>query len=375
MSSTIDLCCELISRPSVSPDDQGCQDVLSARLQKLGFQLENMPFGEVKNLWARRGTTAPLFCFAGHTDVVPASNPENWDSEPFSPEIRDGLLYGRGSADMKGSLAAMITACENFLAQHAEFNGSIAFLITSDEESIAVDGTVKVIETLQNRNEQIDYCLVGEPSSSKVLGDTVRNGRRGSLNGNLKVIGKEGHVAYPDLAINPIHTFLPALTELSQIEWDQGNDYFPATSFQISNISAGQGTTNVIPGEMSLLFNFRFSTEVTAEGLMAQVQAIFDHHYENYELEWQLSGNPFITEEGVLTNAVVKSIEAVNGVACSLSTGGGTSDGRFIAPSGAQVVELGPINASIHKNNEHVAVADLDQLALMYEKILEEVLL
>ena len=375
MSSTIDLCSELISRPSISPDDQGCQEILAARLEKLGFEIEHLPFSDVKNLWARRGSTEPLLCFAGHTDVVPAGNVADWDSEPFSPDIRNGLLYGRGSADMKGSLAAMVTACETFLQQNSNFNGSIAFLITSDEESIATHGTVKVIEELQSRNEQIDYCVIGEPSSSEKLGDVARNGRRGSLNGTLIVNGKEGHVAYPELAINPIHVFLPALTELSQIEWDQGNDYFPATSFQISNISAGQGTNNVIPGEMSLLFNFRFSTEVTAEGLQAQVQSIFNHHYENYELEWQLSGNPFITEVGVLTDAVTKSVKAVNGLDCSLSTGGGTSDGRFIAPTGAQVVELGPVNASIHKNNEHVAIDDLDQLALIYEKIIEDLLL
>ena len=375
MSSTSDLCSELISRPSVSPDDQGCQEILAVRLEKLGFNIEHLPFADVKNLWARRGETAPLFCFAGHTDVVPAGNIADWQSDPFSPTIRDGLLYGRGSADMKGSLAAMITACESFLEQNSQFNGSIAFLITSDEESVATHGTVKVIEELQKRNEQIDYCVIGEPSSNKKLGDIARNGRRGSLNGRLKVKGKEGHVAYPELAINPIHVFLPALAELSQIEWDQGNDYFPATSFQISNISAGQGTNNVIPGEMSLLFNFRFSTEVTAEGLKAQVYSIFDHHYEDYELEWQLSGNPFITELGVLTDAVTKSVKTVTGLNCSLSTGGGTSDGRFIAPTGAQVVELGPVNASIHKNNEHVSIADLDQLALIYEEILKKILL
>lgn len=375
MSSTLELCSDLISRASVSPDDQGCQELLGARLQALGFNVEAMPFADVKNIWARRGTDAPLFCFAGHTDVVPAGKLENWDSDPFTPEVRDGLLYGRGSADMKGSLAAMITACENFLAEHPDHQGSIAFLLTSDEEAAAINGTVKVMAELQNRKEKIDYCIVGEPSSHQVLGDTVRNGRRGSLNGKLKVIGKEGHVAYPELASNPIHAFLPALAELSQIEWDQGNDYFPATSLQISNIHAGQGTNNVIPGDMSVLFNFRFSTEVSAEELIAQTQAIFDHHHEDYELEWQLSGQPFITEEGILTDAVRKSIASVNGVSCTLSTGGGTSDGRFIAPGGAQVVELGPCNASIHKNNEHVAVAELDQLALMYEKILQEILL
>ena len=375
MSSTIDLCSELISRPSVSPDDQGCQEVLAERLKNIGFKIEHLPFDDVKNIWARLGTDAPLFCFAGHTDVVPAGDIEKWDSEPFSPEIRDGLLYGRGSADMKGSLAAMIIATENFLEKHPSFKGSLAYLITSDEESAAVNGTVKVIEELQNRNVQIDYCLVGEPSSSAKLGDVIRNGRRGSLNGFLTVRGKEGHVAYPDIATSPIHAFLPALTELSQTKWDQGNDYFPATSFQISNISAGQGTTNVIPEEMSVLFNFRFSTEVTAASLQTQVEAIFDHHYQNYELEWQLSGNPFITKKGSLTNAVVKSIKAVNGLDSVLSTGGGTSDGRFIAPTGAQVVELGPINATIHKNNEHIAVQDLNQLTFIYEKVLEEILL
>ncbi len=375
MSSTIDLCSELISRPSVSPEDQGCQEILAARLEKLGFEIEHLPFSDVKNLWARRGSSGPLFCFAGHTDVVPAGNIADWDSDPYKPEIRDGFLYGRGSADMKGSLAAMITASERFLKKQPDFNGSIAFLITSDEESVATHGTVKVIEVLQNRNEQIDYCLIGEPSSSKKLGDVARNGRRGSLNGRLSVKGKEGHVAYPELAINPIHVFLPALSELSQIEWDQGNEYFPATSFQISNIAAGQGTNNVIPGEMSLLFNFRFSTEVTAEGLKAQVHSIFDHHYQDYDLEWQLSGNPFITELGIMTDAVTKSVKAVTGTDCNLSTGGGTSDGRFIAPSGVQVVELGPVNASIHKNNEHVSVSDLDQLALIYEEILKNILL
>ncbi len=374
MSKTLELSKELISRPSVSPKDEGCQDILIARLEKIGFQIDPLPFGNVKNFWARRGQSSPVFCFAGHTDVVPAGNTEEWDSDPFKPEVRDGILFGRGSVDMKGSLAAMVTACEAFIAENPEHKGSIAFLITSDEESIAIDGTVKVMETLNARDEKIDYCVVGEPSSSKVLGDVVRNGRRGSLNGTLKVVGKEGHVAYPDLASNPIHAFLPALTELTQVEWDQGNEYFPATSLQISNIHAGSGTNNVIPGIMTLLFNFRFSTEVTAEGLMQQTEAIFDHYYESYELDWQLSGNPFITEEGVLTEAVKNSINKVNGVSCELSTGGGTSDGRFIAPYGTQVVELGPCNATIHKNNEQVAVEDLDKLAEMYQNILQEIL-
>lgn len=374
MSATLDLCRELIARPSVSPDDQGCQDVLAARLEKLGFSIERLPFADVENLWARRGNSGPLFCFAGHTDVVPAGNPAEWQSDPFSPEVRDGFLYGRGAADMKGSLAAMITACEDFLAGHSGHQGSIAFLLTSDEESDAINGTVKVVELLQERGEQIDYCLIGEPSSKEVLGDVVRNGRRGSLNGRLNIIGKEGHVAYPELAANPIHAFLPALAELSQMQWDQGNDYFPATSLQISNIHSGTGTNNVIPGAMSVLFNFRFSTEVSADQLKAQTEEIFNRHYRNYELQWQLSGEPFITEPGRLTDAVKAGIAAVNSVECSLSTGGGTSDGRFIAPTGAQVVELGPCNASIHKNNEHVAVDDLDQLAQMYRHILEQLL-
>ncbi len=374
MSSTLDLCCELMKRPSVSPDDQGCQELLAARLEKLGFSIEHMPFGPVSNLWARRGTAAPLFCFAGHTDVVPPGDTHAWDSDPFTPEIRDGFLYGRGAADMKGSLAAMITACEKFIASNPEHSGSIAFLITSDEESAAVEGTVKVVQELQNRNEQIDYCLVGEPSSSKVLGDTVRNGRRGSLNGILRVNGKEGHVAYPDLAVNPVHVFLPALTELVQHQWDQGNEYFPATSLQIADIHAGHGVNNVIPGTLSVLFNFRFSSEVSAAQLQEITESIFARHFDNLELQWQLSGEPFLTEEGELTEAVRNSIRTVNGTDTGLSTGGGTSDGRFIAPTGAQVVELGPCNASIHKNNEHVALEELDQLALMYEQVLRQLL-
>lgn len=374
MSDTFELCCELISRPSVSPDDQGCQELLAARLEKIGFTIEHMSFGKVSNLWARHGDKAPLFCFAGHTDVVPAGDRKNWLSDPFAPEVRDGYLYGRGAADMKGSLAAMISACENFIASNPDHPGSIAFLITSDEEADAIDGTRKVMQRLQDRNEQIDYCLVGEPSSTKQLGDTIRNGRRGSLNGTLNVRGKEGHVAYPELALNPIHAFMPALNEFVNYQWDSGNDYFPATSLQISNIQAGSGINNVIPGDLNVLFNFRYSSEISADELMKQTQAIFDRHFQDYEIHWQLSGEPFLTSTGTLTKAVQQSIASVNGVHAELSTGGGTSDGRFIAPSGAQVVELGPCNASIHKNNEHVRVSDLDELSRIYQEILQTLL-
>jgi len=374
MTATLDLTCDLISKKSVSPEDMGCQALLAERLEKMGFSIEKMPFGQVSNFWARRGTEAPLLCFAGHTDVVPAGDLKQWQSEPFQPEVRDGRLFGRGAADMKGSIAAMVTACERFITDNPEYPGSIAFLITSDEESIAVDGTRRVIETLQARNESIDYCIVGEPSSNEVLGDIIRNGRRGSLNGTLTVHGTEGHVAYPDLASNPIHHFMPALAELCAVEWDQGNDYFPPTSFQISNIHAGEGTNNVVPGEMKALFNFRFSTEVTSELLQQQTEAIFNRHYSDYSIEWQLSGNPFITEEGILTEAVKQAIYTVTRVETELSTGGGTSDGRFIAPAGAQVVEIGPCNKTIHKANEEVLVDDLERLSQIYEAILANIL-
>ena len=374
MSATQDLCTELIARRSVSPKDEGCQLILAARLEAMGFTVENMPFGEVSNLWARRGTEGPLVCLAGHTDVVPPGDSAQWQSEPFSATVRDGYLYGRGAADMKGSIAAMITACERFVADNGEIKGSIAFLITSDEESIAVDGTRKVIETLQSRGEKIDFCVVGEPSSSEALGDVIRNGRRGSVNGTLTVHGTEGHVAYPDLANNPVHRFMPALAELCAQTWDQGNEYFPPTSFQLSNIHAGEGTNNVIPGEMTALFNFRFSSEVTAEDLMEKTESIFNAHYENYTLEWQLSGNPFITAEGVLTDAVSRAIESVTGLTTQLSTSGGTSDGRFIAPTGAEVVEIGPCNRTIHKVNECVSVADLEDLSRIYQGILTNLL-
>jgi len=370
MTDTLALCKNLISRHSVSPEDAGCQELMCTCLQALGFTIEHMPFGDVSNFWARRGDSSPLVCFAGHTDVVPPGDSAQWLSDPFEPEIRDGKLYGRGVADMKGSLAAMITACERFVQGNPDHKGSIAFLITSDEESIAVDGTRKVVAALQARDENIDYCIVGEPSSSKSLGDVIRNGRRGSLNGTLTVHGIEGHVAYPELANNPIHQFMPALSELCAAQWDSGNDYFPPTSFQISNIHAGEGTNNVVPGFMNALFNFRFSSELTEADIRERTEAIFDKHYTNYSLDWQLSGSPFITEKGVLTEAVSHAIKTVTGLDTELSTSGGTSDGRFIAPTGAQVVEVGPVNKTIHKVNEEVLVDDLDRLSAIYEESL-----
>jgi succinyl-diaminopimelate desuccinylase len=347
---------------------------LCAELQALGFVIEQMPFGAVSNVWARRGNEGPLLCFAGHTDVVPAGDPAHWQSAPFEPTIKDGKLYGRGSADMKGSLAAMITACRRFIAAHPDHQGSIAFLITSDEESVAVDGTKRVIETLEARGEKITWCVVGEPSSTARTGDVLRNGRRGSLNGTLTVRGQLGHVAYPHLATNPIHAFLPALTELAAVQWDRGNAYFPPTSFQISNIHAGTGANNVIPGSMEALFNFRFCTEVTEAELRARTEAIFDQHYRDYKVVWQLSGQPFLTGEGALVNAVKDSVREVMGFETELSTGGGTSDGRFIAPTGAEVVELGPVNATIHKVDEHVALEELDNLEALYQRVLEKLL-
>ncbi|MES2624527.1 MAG: succinyl-diaminopimelate desuccinylase, partial [Pseudomonadota bacterium] len=323
MTSTLELCKALIARPSISPVDEGCQELLIAELQALGFTIEKMPFGNVANFWATRGKSGPVLCFAGHTDVVPPGNSASWNTEPFVPTVKDGLLFGRGAADMKGSIAAMITACRNFITEHPDHNGTLAFLITSDEESIAIDGTRRVIETLEARNEKITWCIVGEPSSTTLTGDVIRNGRRGSLNGILKVNGKLGHVAYPHLAMNPIHVFLPALTELCATQWDEGNEYFPPTSFQISNIQAGTGANNVIPGEMSVLFNFRFSTEVTAGQLRVITEEIFNRHYTNYDLQWQLSGEPFLTPEGKLVRAASESIQQVMGIQTALSTGGG----------------------------------------------------
>ena len=375
MSATLDLAIELISRPSVTPKDEGCQRLLAERLAPLGFKAEHLRFDDVDNLWLRKGTSSPVFCFAGHTDVVPTGPLEAWTSPPFQPEIRDGLLYGRGAADMKGSIAAFTVACENFLQKHPQHQGSIAYLITSDEEGPSINGTVKVVEVLEQRQEKIDWCLVGEPSSSCCVGDVVKNGRRGSLNGILTFIGQQGHVAYPQLADNPIHRAAPALAELVSIEWDKGNEFFPPTSFQISNIKAGTGANNVIPGSMRVEFNFRFSTEQTEAGLRTQVEAIFNQYGFQYDLQWSLSGQPFLTERGALVDAGVQAIQAVNGLNTELSTSGGTSDGRFIAPTGAQVMELGPVNKTIHKINECVSIEDLDALTVIYEKILERLLL
>lgn len=374
MSATLDLTLDLIRRPSVTPVDADCQTIMAERLAAIGFQIERLRFGDVDNLWARRGNSAPVLCFAGHTDVVPTGNLEQWSSHPFAPEIRDGKLYGRGTADMKSALAAMVVACERFVAEHPNHHGSIAFLITSDEEGPSINGTVKVIETLEARQEKITWCLVGEPSSSQQLGDVIKNGRRGSLNGKISIVGQQGHVAYPHLAKNPIHLALPALTELSQAEWDQGNAFFPATTFQISNIQSGTGATNVIPATLEALFNFRFSTEVTAEQLKQRTHEILDRHGLQYELQWTLSGQPFLTAEGELVAAAQQAIRQVTGLETELSTSGGTSDGRFIAPTGAQVLELGVLNASIHQIDEHVNVADLDPLTDIYQQILSELL-
>ncbi|MGB0732442.1 MAG: succinyl-diaminopimelate desuccinylase [Pontibacterium sp.] len=374
-SPTLALAKDLISRPSVTPEDAGCQALMCERLEAIGFKVEHMQFEEVSNFWARRGTEEPVFCFAGHTDVVPTGPEDQWRFPPFEPTVDDeGMLYGRGAADMKGSLAAFITSIEAFVKKHPDHKGSIALLITSDEEGPFINGTTRVVDTLEARNEKITWCIVGEPSSTKDVGDVIKNGRRGSLSGSLVVKGKQGHVAYPHLVDNPIHRAAPALAELSSQIWDEGNDYFPPTSFQISNIHAGTGATNVVPGHIDVAFNFRFSTEVTADELKARVSAILDKHSLNWEIDWTLSGNPFITEVGDLVTACQESIQEVVGRETELSTSGGTSDGRFIAPTGAQVVELGPINATIHQINERVSVADLDKLTLMYEGVLTRLL-
>ena len=368
---TVALLEQLIARPSVTPDDQGCQILMAERLERLGFDIEHMPFGEVENLWARRGSEGPVLCFAGHTDVVPPGDLDAWSSDPFTPTERDGLLFGRGAADMKASLAAMLIAVERFLGSHPEHSGSIALLVTSDEEGPARDGTLKVMETLSARGEQIDWCVIGEPSSLETLGDTVRIGRRGSLSGMLTVKGIQGHVAYPQLADNPIRRFAPALAELHEIEWDAGNEHFPPTSFQVVQLNAGVGAPNVTPAELYLRFNFRYSTEWTHEGLQRRVSDILDGHGMEYELRWHLSGKPFLTQPGRLTEATATAIRDVAGISPELSTGGGTSDGRFISPAGVDVVELGPINASIHKVDEHVRIADVPRLTAMYQRILE----
>ncbi len=373
-SATIQLTQAFIREPSVTPEDFNCQKMMIDRLSPLGFENETMVFEEVTNLWSRKGLSSPLLCFAGHTDVVPTGPEYQWQFPPFEARIDEGHVHGRGAADMKGSLAAFITATERFIAKYPDHKGSIAYLITSDEEGPAKNGTVKVIETLEARNEKIDWCLVGEPSSTKTLGDVIKNGRRGSLNAKLKILGKQGHVAYPHLADNPIHTATQALAELSQVEWDSGNDFFPATSFQITNFHCGTGATNVIPGEGEVLFNFRFCTEVTAEELMTKTEDLLANHGLRYEVEWNLSGLPFLTEAGPLVDAAVEAIEEVKGIKSELSTSGGTSDGRFIAPTGAQVLELGPLNATIHQVNEHVSVQDLNDLSDIYERMLIKLL-
>ena len=375
MEKTLALACELIRHPSVTPDDAGCQQRMMDRLQAIGFRCTPLRFGEVDNFWAERGTSGPILVFAGHTDVVPTGPQEQWRSPPFEPTLVDGVLYGRGSADMKGSLAAMVVACEEFVARHPDHPGRLGFLITSDEEGVAVDGTVKVMEYLQQHNKPIDWCLVGEPSSSARLGDVIKNGRRGSLGAVLTVRGVQGHIAYPQLADNPIHRAMPALQALTAEPWDEGNEFFPPTSLQISNINGGTGATNVIPGSLQVQFNFRFSTEVTDRILRQRTEAILDAHGLDYELQWSLSGQPFLTASGELVAAAVSSIEAHTGQAPELSTAGGTSDGRFIAPTGAQVVELGPINESIHKVDENVLAADLPRLAVIYRGIIERLLL
>ncbi len=374
MSPVVDLTCELIRRPSVTPEDAGCQQLLGERLARLGFVLEPMVFADTTNLWARRGTNGPLFCFAGHTDVVPPGPDSAWATPPFQPTLIDGYIHGRGAADMKGSLAAMVVAVERFVAAHPDHQGSIAFLLTSDEEGPFINGTVKVVETLEARNEKITWCIVGEPSSTRQVGDVVKNGRRGSLTGDLTIKGIQGHVAYPHLADNPIHKAAPALAELASTLWDSGNSSFPPSTFQIANINGGTGASNVIPGELQVQFNFRFSTESTTASLKQRVTTVLDHHGLNYDLRWTLSGEPFLTASGELVAAVQGAIHDICARNTELSTSGGTSDGRFIAPTGAQVVELGPCNATIHKVNECIKADDLDQLALIYERTLERLL-
>jgi succinyl-diaminopimelate desuccinylase len=375
VEKTLELCCELIRLPSVTPEDAGCQALMMNQLAALGFECVALPFGEVSNFWAQRGAHGPLLVFAGHTDVVPTGPTGQWDTPPFKPTLQEGLLYGRGSADMKGSLAAMLVACEEFVAEHPDHPGRIGFLITSDEEGPAIDGTVRVLEHLASLGERIDWCVVGEPSSAASLGDTIKNGRRGSLGAVLTVRGVQGHIAYPHLADNPIHRLLPALQALTSERWDEGNEFFPPTSMQVSNIHGGTGATNVIPGEVQALFNFRFSTAVTESELRQRTEAILRAHALDFHIDWQLNGQPFLTPSGALVEATIDSIVEVTGRTPELSTGGGTSDGRFIAPTGAQVVEIGPVNATIHKLNEHVRAADLPRLAAIYKGILRRLLL
>ncbi|MGI9246875.1 MAG: succinyl-diaminopimelate desuccinylase [Steroidobacteraceae bacterium] len=371
MSSTLALTEDLLRRPSISPEDHGCLDAIAGRLEPLGFRIERLDFGPVANLWARRGDDGPVLCFAGHTDVVPTGPREDWRTDPFEPTIVDCILYGRGAADMKSSLAAMVTAMERFVAAHPKHKGSLAVLFTSDEEGPSVDGTVKVIEVLEARQEKIDWCVVGEPTSTQALGDTIKVGRRGSLSGRLTVHGVQGHIAYPHLAENPVHRFAPALAELVATRWDEGNEFFQPTSFQVSNISAGTGAPNVIPGELKVRTNLRFSTEQTVESLQQRVLDILDRHGVSYTMEWHISGLPFLTRPDTLTRAVERAVRETTKQAPEFSTTGGTSDGRFIAPTGAQVVEFGVINATIHKVNECVRVEDVETLSRTYERIMQ----
>jgi len=374
MSKTLELAKDLISRQSNTPEDAGCQELMISRLEPLGFKIERMRFGDVDNFYARRGTTGPLLVFAGHTDVVPTGPVEKWHTPPFEPTIKDGMLYGRGAADMKTSCAAFITAIEDFIELHPDHSGSIGLLITSDEEGIAVDGTIKVVQALQARNELFDYCIVGEPTSNKVVGDMIKNGRRGSLSGKLTVKGIQGHIAYPHLVKNPIHMVAPAIKDMVDTVWDHGNEYFPPTSWQISNMNGGTGATNVVPGEVEILFNFRFSTASTEENLKERVHAILDKHALDYDLVWEYSP-PYITPRGNLVEAITAAIEQSYGVTPELSTTGGTSDGRFIADICKQVIEFGPLNATIHKLNECVGVADIEPLKDTYRITLEKLLL
>ncbi|MGR6862199.1 succinyl-diaminopimelate desuccinylase [Aliivibrio salmonicida] len=371
---TLALAKDLLSRQSITPEDAGCQDLMIKRLEALGFVIESMVFEDTTNFWARRGTKAPLFTFAGHTDVVPTGSLAHWNTDPFEPTIIDGMLYARGAADMKGSLACMVVAVERFVAEHPNHNGSISFLITSDEEGPFINGTTRVVDTLKERNEIIDMCIVGEPSSTEYVGDVVKNGRRGSLTGNLTVKGIQGHVAYPHIARNPIHQAMPVLTELATTEWDKGNDYFPPTSFQIPNINGGTGASNVIPGDLEVMFNFRFSTESTVESLQQRVIDTLNKHDLEYDLDWIINGLPFLTDTGDLLTAVVDAVDTVNQQKPQLLTTGGTSDGRFIAQMGSQVIELGPVNATIHKVNECVKVEDLEKLTDMYQEVLNNLL-
>ena len=371
---TFDLACELISRPSVTPDDAGCLDLIAGRLAPLGFRIERLDTGGVSNLWARRGETAPLLCFAGHTDVVPTGPVERWNSPPFEPTIREGRLHGRGAADMKSSLAAFVTSIERFVAARPDHRGSIALLLTSDEEGIATHGTVKVVEALAARGERLDYCVVGEPTSVTTLGDTIKNGRRGSLSGTLTVHGVQGHVAYPHLARNPIHLFAPALAELAAIRWDEGNEFFPPTTWQVSNIHAGTGANNVVPGECQVLFNFRFASVSTADELKRRTHEILDRHGLDYSLDWHLSGKPYLTGRGELVAALERAIRDTIGIETELSTTGGTSDGRFIADICREVVEFGPVNATIHQLDECISVDALAPLSLIYERTMHALL-